>query len=69
MNIVSQVNGELRFGTYLHWAGWVAGEFNKGAMVHANASALEKATLSLAPLAFALKLVNSVPSYMSLEFF
>lgn len=38
VNSVSQVNGDIRFGSLLCWASWVEREFNKGAMAPARTS-------------------------------
>lgn len=66
MNSVSQVHEELRFSTYLLWAGWVSDIFNKAS---ASAPILERiATISALPT-LARQLVNLVSPCMSLVLF
>lgn len=64
--VLRQVNGELKFGTYLHWAHWVRGTLNKEQGGLPALLPLERVALTLAPPVLTLKLVNLVLLYVSL---
>ena len=69
VNDVSQVNGNLRFGSVLCPAGWVGRECIKEQQHLPALLTPGKAALTPALIAIALKLVNLVPSCRSLTLF
>lgn len=68
-NGISQVNGELWFGTHLHQAVWVEAEFNRGTTAPCQHFCPGDHCPTPTPPALTLKLLNLVPSCMSLVFF